>query len=100
MLQTQTKKFDQKIYLLLLFCFVNRNAATDMVDQELIFVGSESNNGKLQALRNLVHKGVLPPVLIFVQSKERAQELFNELCFDDYKVDAIHSGRTQQQVMF
>lgn len=70
------------------------------MDQELVFVGYEKNNGKLQALRNLVRKGVMPPVLIFVQSKERAEQLFRELLFENFKVDAIHSDKTQEQVIF
>lgn len=37
---------------------------------------------------------------MFVQSKERAQELFNELIYDGMNVDAIHSGKTQAQVIF
>ncbi|XP_031840351.2 DExD-box helicase 52 [Nomia melanderi] len=73
----------------------HRNAATDLVEQELLFVGTE--RGKLVALRNIIQKGVLPPVLIFVQSKERAQELFNELIYDGINVDVIHADRTQTQ---
>lgn len=73
-----------------------RNAATDLVDQELLFVGNEG--GKLVAFRNLVHKGLHPPVLIFVQSKDRAQQLFQELIYDGINVDVIHADRTQLQV--
>ncbi|XP_054012937.1 probable ATP-dependent RNA helicase DDX52 isoform X2 [Hylaeus anthracinus] len=73
----------------------HRNAATNMVEQELLFVGTE--RGKLVALRNIIQKGVLPPVLVFVQSKERAQELFNELIYDGINVDVIHADRTQTQ---
>ncbi|XP_034174993.1 DExD-box helicase 52 [Osmia lignaria lignaria] len=73
----------------------HRNAATDLVEQELLFVGAE--RGKLVALRNIIQKGVLPPVLVFVQSKERAQELFNELIYDGINVDVIHADRTQSQ---
>uniref|UniRef100_A0A090X7C7 Probable ATP-dependent RNA helicase DDX52 n=3 Tax=Ixodes ricinus TaxID=34613 RepID=A0A090X7C7_IXORI len=73
-----------------------RNAAADLVDQELQFVGSES--GKLPALRALVKQGQLqPPVLVFVQSKQRAKELFAELVYDGINVDAIHSERPQLQ---
>lgn len=43
------------------------NAATETVQQELMFVGSES--GKLLAIRNLMRTGLTPPVLIFLQSK-------------------------------
>lgn len=72
-----------------------RNAVTDTVDQELKFVGNE--DGKLLAFRDLIRKGVNPPVLVFVQSKERAQQLFTELIYDGINVDAIHSDRTQLQ---
>ncbi|KAL1488193.1 hypothetical protein ABEB36_015150 [Hypothenemus hampei] len=74
----------------------HRNAATDTVDQKLQFVGSE--HGKLLALRDLIRQGVQPPVLIFVQSKDRAQQLFNELIYDGIMVDVIHADRTQTQV--
>ncbi|XP_018567286.1 probable ATP-dependent RNA helicase DDX52 [Anoplophora glabripennis] len=72
-----------------------RNSATDLVDQELLFVGNEQ--GKLLALRDIIRAGISPPVLIFVQSKERAQQLFNELIYDGINVDAIHADRTQLQ---
>jgi len=73
----------------------HRNAASDNVDQQLIFVGSEA--GKMVALRELVQKGLTPPVLIFVQTKERAKELFSELIYDGINVDVIHADRTQLQ---
>ncbi|KAH0954046.1 hypothetical protein HN011_009016 [Eciton burchellii] len=72
-----------------------RNAATDMVEQKLLFVGSE--RGKLVEFRNIILKGITPPVLVFVQSKERAQELFNELIYDGINVDVIHADRTMTQ---
>lgn len=37
-------------------------------------------------------------MLVFVQSKERAKELFSELLYDGINVDVIHSDRTQLQV--
>lgn len=36
------------------FFIYYRNAATDMVDQEILFVGSE--RGKLLAFRNMIQK--------------------------------------------
>ncbi|XP_012272894.1 probable ATP-dependent RNA helicase DDX52 [Orussus abietinus] len=72
-----------------------RNAAAELVEQELLFVGNEG--GKLIAFRNIIQKGMTPPVLVFVQSKERAQELFNELIYDGINVDVIHADRTQTQ---
>lgn len=44
-----------------------RNSATDLVDQELLFVGNEA--GKMIAFRNLLRSGLKPPVLVFVDSK-------------------------------
>ncbi|XP_012161687.1 probable ATP-dependent RNA helicase DDX52 [Ceratitis capitata] len=73
----------------------HENSATDSVEQELLFVGSES--GKLLAIRDMVRKGLKPPVLVFVQSKERAKELFQELLYDGINVDLIHADRSQQQ---
>eukprot|EP00731_Ephydatia_muelleri_P023462 Em0015g1045a len=72
-----------------------QNSAADLVKQELLFVGQEG--GKLLAIRNLIQKGFTPPVLIFVQSIERAKELFHELIYDGLNVDVIHSERTQAQ---
>lgn len=37
-------------------------------------------------------------MLVFVQTKERAKELFKELIYDNIMVDAIHADRTQLQV--
>lgn len=73
----------------------HENSATNTVEQELLFVGSES--GKLLAIRDMVRKGLKPPVLVFVQSKERAKELFQELLYDGINVDLIHADRSQQQ---
>ncbi|XP_030637935.1 putative ATP-dependent RNA helicase DDX52 [Chanos chanos] len=72
-----------------------RNSAAETVEQELLFVGAE--NGKLLAMRDLIKKGFLPPMLVFVQSIERARELFHELVYEGINVDVIHSERTQQQ---
>lgn len=72
-----------------------RNSAVETVEQELLFVGSET--GKLLAMRELVKKGFKPPVLVFVQSIERAKELFHELIYEGINVDVIHAERTQQQ---
>lgn len=37
-------------------------------------------------------------MLIFVQSKERAKELYAELVVDNIRVDVIHSDLSQAQV--
>ncbi|KAK6473271.1 putative ATP-dependent RNA helicase DDX52 [Huso huso] len=72
-----------------------RNSAVETVEQQLLFVGTE--NGKLVAMRDLVKKGFLPPVLVFVQSIQRAKELFHELVYEGINVEVIHAERTQQQ---
>ncbi|EDQ85958.1 uncharacterized protein MONBRDRAFT_33989 [Monosiga brevicollis MX1] len=71
------------------------NAANQDVEQELKFVGSEE--GKMTAIRQMLQTGLQPPVLIFVQSKSRAQQLFEELVYENVNVDVIHADRTQQQ---
>merc|ERR1719291_703686 len=46
----------------------------------------------------MVQEGkVKPPALIFVQSKERAKQLFGELVYDGLFVDTIHADRSKQQ---
>ncbi|XP_072325782.1 probable ATP-dependent RNA helicase DDX52 isoform X2 [Scyliorhinus torazame] len=72
-----------------------RNSAVETVEQELLFVGTET--GKLLAMRDLIKKGFSPPVLVFVQSIERAKELFRELIYEGINVEVIHAERTQQQ---
>jgi ATP-dependent RNA helicase DDX52/ROK1 len=71
------------------------NAGATTIDQKLVFVGREE--GKLLAMRQLIQQGLRPPVLIFLQSKDRAKELFRELVFDGINVDVIHAERTEQQ---
>ncbi|KAI8996716.1 P-loop containing nucleoside triphosphate hydrolase protein [Gaertneriomyces semiglobifer] len=73
-----------------------KNAATETINQKLLYVGQEE--GKLIAIRQLVQEGGLkPPVLIFLQSIDRAKELFKELVYDGINVDVIHSERTKAQ---
>lgn len=73
-----------------------KDSATETIRQELQFVGSE--DGKLHALRSLIQSGGLkPPVLMFVQSIDRAKQLFHELVYDGLHVDVIHSDRPKVQ---
>lgn len=65
----------------------------DNVSQSLMFVGKEE--GKLLAIRQIIAKGITPPVIIFMQSKERAQALYLELMYDNVHVDVIHAGKSQ-----
>lgn len=39
-------------------------------------------------------------MLIFVQNKERAKELYNELRYDDIKADVIHADLSEVQVSY
>ena len=72
------------------------NAGASSIDQRLVFVGRE--DGKLIAIRQLIQQGELkPPVLLFLQNKERAKELFRELVYEGINVDVIHGDRSQQQ---
>ncbi|GAA5938092.1 RNA-dependent ATPase ROK1 [Sporobolomyces koalae] len=71
----------------------HKEAATSTITQELQFVNTEDH--KLLSLRSLVTNGQFtPPVLIFVQSIQRAKELSNELLLDGLAADAIHAERT------
>lgn len=71
-----------------------KDSAVTTVDQSLLYTGSES--GKLLALRNLISSGQLPyPSLIFVQSIDRAEELYKTLVLDGIKVDAVHGGKAK-----
>ncbi len=72
-----------------------RNSATESIKQSLLYVSSEE--GKLVALRQMIQNGLDIPVLIFVQSKERAAQLYGELVFDAIQVDVIHADRTAAQ---
>ncbi|PWN50244.1 putative ROK1-ATP-dependent RNA helicase [Violaceomyces palustris] len=73
-----------------------KDGATETIKQSLQFVGSE--DGKLHAMRSLIQSGGLkPPVLLFVQSIQRAKELFHELVYDGLHVDVIHSERPKAQ---
>jgi len=72
------------------------NAGATSIDQRLVFVGRE--DGKLLAIRQLIQQGELkPPVLLFLQNKERAKELFRELVYEGINIDVIHGDRSQQQ---
>ncbi|KAL7673155.1 hypothetical protein ACOME3_008026 [Neoechinorhynchus agilis] len=73
----------------------SRNAAVDSVKQRLLYCGCE--DGKLLGLRNVLREGFLPPILIFVETKQRAAELFKELLYDGIMVGAIHSDLTNNQ---
>lgn len=72
-----------------------KNKTATNVEQELIYVANEQ--GKLLALRDLINSGIDTPVLIFVETKERAKYLAREFIYDDLNIDFIHSEREQKE---
>ncbi|KAG7381868.1 DEAD (Asp-Glu-Ala-Asp) box polypeptide 52 [Phytophthora pseudosyringae] len=72
-----------------------KNAGASTIDQKLVFVGKEE--GKLVAMKQLLHEGLQLPALLFVQNKERANELYQELLYDGVNIGAVHADRTKEQ---
>lgn len=72
-----------------------KNAGASTINQKLVFVGKEE--GKLVAMKQLLHGGLDLPALLFVQNKERANELYHELMYDGVNIGAIHADRTKEQ---
>ena len=72
-----------------------RNTTASAVDQQILYTGRE--DGKLATLRQLIRAGFEPPMLVFVQSKERAKELHSELKFEGVNVDVIHADRKKHE---
>ena len=71
-------------------------AACDNIEQKLVFTGSEE--GKIISFKQLVANGELkPPALVFVNSKERAQQLCAELLMRGILADSIHAGRSKNE---
>ncbi len=70
-----------------------RNNVLASIEQKLLYTGSEF--GKLVEIRKMINQGGLePPVLIFVQSKERATELYDELKTERIKPEVIHADKS------
>lgn len=70
------------------------------IDQSLSYCQSEY--GKLVELKNIINEGrFTPPVLIFVQSKERGKELLQEInmSFENIKIkiDFIHQDKSHEE---
>mmetsp|Transcript_34709 Transcript_34709/g.61049 ORF Transcript_34709/g.61049 Transcript_34709/m.61049 type:complete len:427 (+) Transcript_34709:195-1475(+) len=71
----------------------SKNAAVSSISQELKFCSTEQ--GKMIALQQMIAEGSLsPPVLVFVQSKHRAKELFTEIVSQNVRVGMVHSDMT------
>lgn len=72
-----------------------KNIATTSVEQHLMYTGCES--GKLLAIRQIFSKGISPPVVLFVDTKERAKELLKELKTVGIRIGGIHSEMDVRQ---
>lgn len=72
-----------------------KNKAAVNVQQDLIYVGNE--DGKMLALKEIIKTGVEVPVLIFVETKQKAKKLANDFSYDDLNIDFIHSERDQKE---
>lgn len=82
-------------------------AATETIDQRLIFVGEES--GKVLALKQLLHgdykshsndssfSGLKAPILLFVDSIQKAKFVYSELEADGIPIDLIHSEKSHAE---
>lgn len=57
-----------------------KDTSLPTISQKLIYTATES--GKLLALRQLFTSALRPPILIFLQSIQRAQALYNEILYD------------------
>lgn len=68
----------------------------DTISQKLTYCGSEF--GKILEIRNLIQDGNLKiPCLVFVQSKERAKQLFKEIKSLNIPVGCIEAGLDRER---
>ena len=67
-----------------------KNNVLKTINQRLIYCGNEY--GKKIEVNNMIGRGeMIPPILIFVQSKERAIDLFDELRSEELNIECIHA---------
>lgn len=72
-----------------------RQSANSNVEQQLLFCGNEL--GKIVAMRNLICEGIAAPVLIFVQSIDRSQELYDEINAAGLHVRVMHAKLSTEE---
>ncbi|KAF8341248.1 P-loop containing nucleoside triphosphate hydrolase protein [Cantharellus anzutake] len=72
-----------------------KDSAPLSIKQSLVYVGNEA--GKLATLLQLLANAPPVPLLVFVQSRERAAELHQELVYDEVSVDSLHADLTPKQ---
>lgn len=77
---------------------ISRNSCCADIEQSLIFAGEEAT--KLVSLKNILKSRIHPPALIFVQSKDRAKQLFHEMQYYGIQIPfgMIHSDQPFHQV--
>lgn len=66
-----------------------KNSVVESVEQRLIYTGGEQ--GKLLALRQILKTDLTPPIVVFVDTKDRVDRLMSELRFDGLNVESLHS---------
>ena len=66
-----------------------KNSCVSHIEQKIEYVGRE--DGKIFSLQNLFMNGYKAPVLVFVQSRNRAIELFEEMKEEPISLAMIHS---------
>ena len=72
-----------------------KNAGASLIEQKLLFVGREE--GKLLEMRQMAAKGFRPPVLVFVQSKERAKQLSEALQVEGLLAGSMHADMSSEE---
>lgn len=72
-----------------------RASANRKVSQQIVFCGNEL--GKIVAMRNLLREGIIPPVLIFVQSIERTKELYDEIRCQGLHIALMNSKMSHEE---
>lgn len=71
-------------------------AACSNIAQKLVFTGNEE--GKLLSFKQLVINSELkPPALVFVNSKDKANQLCAELLLRGFLADSIHADKTRAE---
>jgi ATP-dependent RNA helicase DDX52/ROK1 len=93
-LPPKIEKLLYKKYKLLKIIVGVQNKPVNTIKQRLIFVGKEA--GKLFTLYRLIEDGTLEaPILVFVESNDKARILHRELLYSRVSVDSIYSEQPQ-----
>ena len=62
------------------------------IEQKFIFMGGSGEQGKVMEMRKLLRNGLKPPILLIVQTKNRASKLFHEIIYDSISIVTLHSS--------